>query len=221
MLDWFRSGDGDRGALLRTRPAAATVAICLVGGVLALAAGLAGAVVAIQATGEVLHPGRGDRAAAWSGLATGMTLCVLGGGAGLGFLGAAVPHEVVRDPGTGDLLVRRHPLRDQRIAASRLRCVRLLGTSDRSGRPVILAWVVAGRRRVPLLRDGGRDLGAVLERVAPHVARLADSLGVPVERAGWAADPGSVPGRVPGRDPGRDPGRVPGRNGGEPPRAID
>ncbi len=205
MVDWFRSGGGDRRTLLRTRPAAAAVALCLIGGGLAVAGGLAGAVVAVEALGELLRAGRGDRAAAWSGLATGMILCVLGGGAALGFLGAGVPHEVARDPATGDLLVRRHPLRDERIAASRLRCVRLLGTSDRSGRPVILAWVVAGRRRILLLRDGGRDLDAVLARVAPHAARLAASLDVPVERIGWAADPG------------RDPARA----GGEPPRAID
>lgn len=197
MVYWFGTRDAARGRLLRTRPAALAAGLCGLGGLLAFGVGLAGAVIAAGAMGEVLGPPGGDRAAAWSGLATGMILCVLGGGAGLGFLAAAVPHEVRLDPATGDLLVRRHPLRDQRIAAARLRCVRLVGSSDRSGRPVILAWIVAGRRRILLVRDGGRDFDAVLARVAPHAEALAASLGVPVERAGWAADPG--------RDPGRDP----------------
>ncbi len=72
--------------------------------------------------------------------------------------------------------------------------MRLVGASDRSGRPVILAWIVAGRRRILLVRDGGRDFDAVLSRVAPHAETLAASLGVPVERVGWAADPGRAPG---------------------------
>ena len=212
MPDWFRSPRPATRRLLRTRPAAMPLLACLGGGLLSALAGLVGATIAAGAAIDLVAggmsaglsesglaaPAAGAEArasgGAWAALATGMAICVVSGGAMLSFVAAGVPHEIALDVDTGDVLVRRHPLRELRIPRRRLRHVRVTGASNRSGRPSIVVRLAARGRRVPLLVDGGSDLEVLRSRVLGHARGLAEALGVPLVLEGWARDPGRRPG---------------------------
>jgi hypothetical protein len=221
MARWFKPVHSSARRLLRTRPAAIPLLACTGGGLLSLAVGIAGATIAAGAAadlaGELIGGGltapvildgasggggRGDRGGAWAGLATGMVLCVLGGGATLSFVAAGVPHDISVDRETGDVLIHRHPLRNLRIPRRHLRHVRVTGRTNRSGRPVLIVRLAARGRRVPILVDGGRDMDRLLARVRGHAEGLAEVLGLPLVLEGWARDPGHDPGT--GRGPDRE-----------------
>lgn len=177
---------------------------CVAGAAIGGMMGLAGATIAAGAAVDLLGAGAGaadagatrhDAGGVWAALASGMALCVMGAGAMLSFVAAGVPHELSQELDSGDVLVRRHPMRDVRIPRRRLRHVRVVGRTNRSGRLVLVVVLAVRGRRIPVLVDSGRDMEALLARVLGHAEGLAEVLRIPLVLEGWARDPGHDPGR--------------------------